>query len=62
MDDTTKIIRDSKTADYGFQWRVVFEDGTYQLQRLSKEYKTWIGVKHSLDENEVIKMYDRLGE
>jgi len=59
---TIKIIKESKIATYGFNWRVIFEDDLYQLQRFSKEYRTWFTVKHSLNENEVIKMYDELGQ
>jgi hypothetical protein len=55
-----KIIRDIKLGLYNFQWRVILEDNLYQLQRFSKEYNTWFSVKSSLDENQIIKMYDQL--
>ena len=54
------IIKNPKTVAYGFQWRVVFSENLYILQRYSNEYKTWLPVKYLVNEKEAIKMYDRL--
>ena len=55
-----KIIREPKKASYGFLWRVILEDNLYQLQRYSKEYRTWMSVNHFETEDEPVKLYNQL--
>jgi len=62
MESDYKLIKFSKTAKYGFIWRVIFEDNLYQIQRFSPEYRTWFTTKYSSNEDELIKMYDDLGQ
>ena len=54
------IVKPNKTGMYQFQWRVIFEDGLYQLQRFSKAYRTWMTVQSSFDENEIVKLYNQI--
>ena len=57
---TMLIIKEPKLSTYHFLWRVILEDGLYQLQRYSKEYSTWVSVNHCQTEEEPIKLYDQL--
>jgi hypothetical protein len=54
------IIRDNKIGLYGFVWRIITEDGLFELQRYSEEYKTWFCVQSSLESDRLIKLYDDL--
>ena len=54
------IIKDIKYGLYGFMWRIILEDGLYQLQRYSKEYSCWISVRSLLECDPLIKQYNEL--
>ena len=54
------IIRDTKKGLYGFMWRIILEEGLYQLQRYSKEYSCWISVRSLLESEPLIRQYNEL--
>ena len=54
------IIRDNKTGLYGFIWRITLNDGLYELQRYSTEYKTWLTVQSRENSEELVELYNNL--
>jgi len=56
----TDVICPPKEGFYGFNWRVIFEDMMYELQRYSPEYRTWFTVQASRELDPIRDTYNRI--